>query len=79
MKVQITKQARTALAWALIGGLVGAIGSIVYARVRNRGPEAGETLAAAKEEVLSVQRIGSLVWAVITLIREILDFGSGNE
>ena len=80
MKIQISKETRLALAGALVGGLVGAVGSLLFARMKaSKGSETGAKLAAAKEEVLSVQRIGALLWAGITLVREIIEFGAGDE
>jgi hypothetical protein len=78
LKLEIEKDARLAIAGALVGALLGAIGTLVYARARNTDESAGEHLAEVKTEVLSIQRVAALAWAAITLVREILDFGKGE-
>jgi hypothetical protein len=78
LKLEIEREARLAIAGALIGGLLGAVGIIVYNRTQNSDEAPGQRLIEAKGEVLSLQRMGTLAWAIITLVREILDFGRGE-
>ena len=76
----MTKETRIALAGALLGGFVGAIGGLLYHRAQvSKGIQAGEKLVAAKEEALSLQRAASLLWAGVTLVREIIEFSKVSE
>ena len=76
----MTTETRIALVGALLGGFGGAIGGLLYHRVQvSKGIPAGEKLVAAKEEALSLQRAGSLLWAGVTLVREIIEFGKVSE
>lgn len=80
MKIEVTKETRIAMAGALIGGFVGAVGGLLYHRARtSKGALPGEKLVAAKEEALSLQRVASLLWAGVTVVREIIEFGKTTD
>ena len=75
LKLQITKEARMILAGALAGAICGALASLFYYRRKaSRAPSSvAATKAAATRQEISWQRLGSLTWAVVGVVRQIIE------
>jgi len=68
------------VAGALVASLLGAVGALIYYRQKQaRAASSGEVLpATAAQDKLPLGRLATLVFAVVRLIREIVDLAQGE-
>jgi len=75
LKLEVSKEARLILAGALAGAMLGAFASLLYhRRKRSRAPSpAAVARITSSRRELSWQRLGSLTWAVVGVVRQIIE------